>query len=251
MRWEGTMELDLGSFAPVIFAGSGVATISSSGGGTRLEDLRIAGGITGVGTIPLTDPDISASNRSIRISPQLGTGTLGPFWPIEPWPEPQLSRNTLPVRGSLRICMFSPGCHAGTNTPLSRHAGKQAVGVGGTLTQGGFGTLRISIEAAPWTVYSTTLVVNTAQGGTTHWIRSGWIHGPFSSSSSAATTGGALQLVTPLVLRSNTGVYLPGFTSLTIRFVPEPGFPLLMGPGIIGLMLLGRTRRQQGEPLDR
>jgi hypothetical protein len=97
MRWEGTLELDLGSFAPVIFTGSGVATISSSGGGTRLEDLRIAGGIKGVGTIPLTDPHISATNRSIRIS----------------------------------------------------------------------------IEAAPWTVYSTTLVVNTVQGGTIHWIQSG------------------------------------------------------------------------------
>jgi|GEM_PF-1210361 len=251
MRWEGTLQLDLANYPTVALAGSGVATTSSSGGGTRLESLRIAGGITGVGTIPFTDPDTSATIRSLRISPRLGTGTLGPFWPIAPWPDPQLSRDTLPLRGDLRICLLFPDCQMGRKIPLSQHSGARAVGVGGTLTDGAFGTLRISIEAAPWTVYSTTLRVRTAQGGTVASTRSGWIHGPYSSSSSAAATSGALQLVTPLVVRSNAGMYLPGFTSFTLRFLPEPGFLLLIMAGVVGLLVLGASRGNKERPLDR
>ncbi|MBW2289607.1 MAG: hypothetical protein JRG90_17525 [Deltaproteobacteria bacterium] len=241
MRWEGTLLLDLGSYSPMAFAGSGVATINSSSGGAQLQSLRIAGGITGSDTIPITDPYVSVTLRSLRISPQLGTGTLGPFWPVEPWPEAQLSRNTIPVRGSLRMCMLFPRCLSGSRIPLSRYSGIQAVGVGGTMTAGGSGDVRISLEAAPWTVYSTTLLVHTANGGTAAWTRSGWIHGPASHSSSAAKTNGALQLVTPLVVRSNSGMYLPGFASLTLRFVPEPGFLLLIAAGITGLICIHRS----------
>lgn len=241
MRWEGTMQFDLGAYSPVIFAGSGVATINGSGGGAQLESLRIDGGISGSDTIPVTDPNVSVSIRSLRLSPQLGTGTLGPFWPVEPWPATQLSRNTIPVRGDLRMCTLYPGCRTGSTIRLSRHSGAEAVGVGGTMTAGGYGPLRISIEAAPWTVYSTTLFVHTENSGTVAWSRSGWIHGPSSSSSSAATTSGALQLVTPLLLRSNTGMYLPGFASLTLRFVPEPGFLLLIAVGLTGLICLHRS----------
>ena len=251
LDWEGTLRLDLGNYPPLTFAGSGVATIAGPSGGSQLENLRIAGGISGVGTIPITDPFITASYRSLRISPQLGTGTLGPFWPVEPWPEPQLSRKTLPIRGSLRMCMFFSGCIAGSTTPLSRSSGAEAVGVGGRMTAGGFGATRISIEAAPWTVYSTTLRVDTVHGATADWIRSGWIHGPASSSSSAATPGGALQLVTPLVVRSNSGLVLPGFTSLTLRFVPEPGSTPLLAAGILTLAAIRRAAHARSRIAER
>ena len=32
------------------------------------------------------------------------------------------------------------------------------------------------------------------------------------------------------------------FTRLTLKFVPEPGLLLLLGPGVVGLALLGRRR---------
>jgi hypothetical protein len=242
MQWVGTLQLDFGRYSPVAFAGSGVATINSSATGPQLEDLRVAGGITGIETIPITDPNITATFRSLRISAQLGTGTLASFWPVKPWPHPQLSRNTIPTRGSLRVCMFTPGCLLGIQAPFSRHSGNEAVGVGGILTGGGSGDLRISVEAAPWTVYSSTLFIPTNQGGSAPWTRSGWIHGPASYSSSAATTNGSVQLVSPLVVRSNGGLYLPGFASLTLRFIPEPGYLLLITAGIVALITLGRSR---------
>jgi hypothetical protein len=251
MRWEGTLEPDLAAFPPLRFEGSGVATLASAG--AALQSLRIGGGIAGSGTIPITDPDASATFASIRITASLGTGTLSPFSPFAPWPEPQLQRNALPIRGNLRVCMFTANCTNGIVSPLSEPEGEQALGVGGLLTVGGFGNLRVSIQAAPWTVYSATLPVVTTQGGTTVWQRTGWIHGPASFSSSAATTGGALQLVTPLVLRSNDGLYLPGFTSLTLRFIPEPGALVSVAAGIIGLACLHgaakhRSRSNEGKP---
>lgn len=252
MRWRGTLDADLAAFAPLRIEGSGVATLSPATGGLPLESLRLAGGITGSGMLPITDPDATGTYQSIRLSASLGAGTLSPFWPISPWPEPQLERNTLPIRGLLRVCMFGSGCSGGFASPLSESAGARAVGVGGALTVGGYGGLRVSIEAAPWTVYSATLRVATVLGGSTLWQRTGWIHGPDSFSSSAATTGGGLQLVTPLLVRSNGDFYLPGFASLTLGFIPEAGALMSIVAGVLGLIGVHRvdqhrSRRNKGK----
>jgi hypothetical protein len=241
MAWQGTLTTELGPYELLHVVGSGVATVTTDASGLQLRNLLLAGGITGVDAVPITDPDVTATFKSVVISPRLGTGTLGPFWPITPT-GPQLVQNALPVRGQARLCLLSAGCAFAQVFPFSEHTGQEAVGVGGLLTAGGFGSIRVSMLAAPWTVYTASQVIRTIHNGTAVRYRTGWIHGPASFSSDAAVTGAALQLVTPLEITGNNGLYLPGFAYLTLKFIPEPGFPLLLGTGILGLIVLGRSR---------
>ena len=67
LGWHGTLDIELGALATIRFEGSGVSTVNNSGGGTHLNTLRIAGGITGSGTIPVTDPDTTGTIPSIRL----------------------------------------------------------------------------------------------------------------------------------------------------------------------------------------
>jgi membrane protease YdiL (CAAX protease family) len=244
MRWSGTFSL---GFLPpglpdVAFLGTGVATMNRAGGGFGLTSLRLAGGITGSTTVPLTDPDVTASIRSVRASPTLGTGTLRPFSPSAPPGEVQLTRNTLPIRGSVRLCLFYSECHGALVLPLTVAGGRTGLGVGGTLTAGGFGTFRISMEAAPWTPRTVSVIVTTESGDTVGVPAAGWIHGPFSLATTAALTSGAISLVTPICIESRDGRKIPAFGRLTLRFVPEPDRLPLLAVGIAGLFCLGRNR---------
>jgi hypothetical protein len=236
--------MDLGVYEPLFVRGAGVATVSASGGGTQLKGLRLAGGLVGHDVVPLTDPQVAGTYPSVRVYPQLGTGTLSPFWPVEPPPEPQLVDDTLLVGGTVHLCVLTSGCSSAMVLPLSGERGETGVGVGGLLTAGGFGIARVSILAAPWTVFTASLVVDTIRGGTTVWTKVGWIHGPASFSSTAAQAGGALQLVTPLEIQGSPGPYLPSFVSLTFEFLPEPGSLPLVVAGIAGLIALGSNRIQ-------
>jgi len=245
LRWEGTLEVDLATLPPLVFPGSGVATVDTTSGAPQLLALRLAGGITGSGTIPITDPEVAPSLPSLRASATLGTGTLSPFWPVQPWPEPQLERGALPIDGRIRLCWLIANCTAAVELPLRAHSSGAAVGVGGTPTAGGFGALRVSIEAAPWTVYTASVQRYTTAGGTFPWLRTGWIHGPASGSSSVATTGGALQLVTPMTIRSSDGLHLPGFATLELTLLPEPSFASLLAPGVVLLIALAWSRSRR------
>jgi len=244
LRYEGSLRIELGAFEPLSFAGTGVARVNDSAGGVQLSTLRLAGGIGGTATIPLTDPEVTATLPLIRVTPALGTGTLSPFWPIAPWPDPQLQRAALPIRGSVRLCLFDPNCASAVILPLSGSNGAAGVGVGGQLTAGGFGTVRMSISGNPWTVFTASWPAATQSGGSVVLQRTGFLHGPSSFSSAVAESGGALQLVTPLEIRSNTGFALPGFATLTVRFVPEPDSFLLAASGVAGLLFLGRNTRR-------
>ena len=95
---------------------------------------------------------------------------------------------------------------------------------------------------APWTIRTATVPIMTDSGGTVAVAAAGWLHGPASFTTSTAVSGGALSLVTPLRVTSNLGTPLGAFGRLTLRFVPEPGLLLLMGSGLLGLAILGRTR---------
>ena len=245
MVWRGTLSLELLAAPVIAITGTGVATVNGSGGGARLETLRLAGGITGSGNAPVTDP-ANPTIYNVFVAPTLGTGTLAPFWPTAPFWQPQLTQNTLPIRGIARLCQFVPGCVAYLPLGLTAGGGATGMGVGGLLTVGGAGSIRISVEAAPWTVRTVTLSVEITKNGVATTVVNvpahGWLHGPQSLDQSAALPGGELSVVTPMQVTSSLGQGFGMFGRLTVRFLPEPGFLLLLGSGVAGLTLLGRNR---------
>jgi hypothetical protein len=245
LGWHGTLDLDLGALDSLRIEGSGVATVNDSGGGTHLNTLRIAGGITGSGIIPVTDPDATATIPSIRLTATIGTGTLSGISGAPPLNPPA----TLGVKGVTRVCLFSNTCGAFLPLENTENSGTKGIGIGGLQTLGGFGDIRISIENGPWTLGSVQGINQTKDGGFTTRTRTGFAHGPSSSNSSTATGSGVIQLISPQQvtvsgLQSNSEA-LTLFTTLTLHFVPEPGLLLLIGSGVVGLGLLGRSRMKQ------
>ena len=73
----------------------------------------------------------------------------------------------------------------------------------------------------------------------------GFQHGPASLTSSTAAASGQVRLVTPIFISTNISAIsvLRGFALMTLHLVPEPGTLLLLGSGIAGLVVFGRTRR--------
>ena len=243
VAWAGTLSLgDLGgSSSPQTFSGTGVATVNGSGGGIHLNELRLAGGITGSTAIPVTDPD-SGTLLSLRVEVTLGTGSLYPFAPLAPPGQPQLTQRTLPIRGRMRFCVLFPGCVSSVPLSFTGYQGQVGMGIGGLLTVGGFSEgLAISLRGAPWTIRTASVSVTTSQGATVTLTSAGWIHGPSSFTSSTVLAGGALSLVTPMQITAG-GQPSGTFARLNLRFVPEPGRLLLLTAGLGGLVATGRRR---------
>jgi len=245
MDWHGTMVVKIGALDSIALGGSGVATVNDSSGGSHLSTLRLAGGITDSGTVPVTDPNSTAQIKSIIISGTLGTETLTGISGAPP-----MGRNEIPLKGFTRICLFTADCT--TNLPLDNTAndGNTAVGVGGLLTIGGNGSIRISIEGAPWTLATVTLLNQTGKGNFITLSQVGFVHGAASATNSTtASDSGVIQLVAPQSITS-TGVVgnatkMSLFLTLTLHFIPEPGLLLLLGSGVAGLALLGRSRMKR------
>ena len=245
LGWHGTLDLDLGALETLRLEGSGVSTVNNSGGGTHLNTLRIAGGITGSGTIPITDPDTTGTIPSIRITATLGTGTLSGISGAPPLNPPA----TVPVGGFTRVCLFSNTCSLFLPLANTVNSGATGIGVGGILTLGNVGTIRISIVNGPWTLGSTSGINQTKDGGFTTLVRTGFVHGAASNNSSTATGSGLIQLIAPQQVTveglSSNSQALTLFSTLTLHFVPEPGLLLLIGSGIVGIGLLGRSRMKK------
>ena len=245
LDWHGTLDLRLGALQGLRFNGSGVATVNNSSGGNHLNTLRLAGGITGSGTIPVTDPDTIGTIPSIQIQGTLGTGTLSGISGGAPLHPPA----AIPLLGFSKVCLFVPGC--GSFLPLNNtnNNGATGVGVGGQLTIGQFGPVRISLVAQPWTLGPASLVVKTHEGGFRTAVASGFVHGAASSNSSTAASSGVIQLVAPTavtvtgVAGNNSSMSL--FATLTMHFIPEPGLLLLIGSGVLGLGLIGRSKMKK------
>jgi len=242
LDWHGTLDLDLGALPTLRLQGSGVATVNDSSGGNHLNTLRLAGGITGTGTIPVTDPDTVGTIPRIFATVTLGSGTISGISGAPPLHQPA----TIPVKGFTRVCLFSPDCAAFLPLNNTTNNGATGIGVGGQLTIGRFGAVRISVVNGPWTLGTVSGVNQTKSGGFATLSKGGFVHGAASSNSSTATGSGLIQLITPQQV-TVTGVagnnqQLSLFASLTIHFIPEPGLLLLLGSGVVGLGLLGRKR---------
>src|SRR5262249_46539555 len=162
----------------------------------RVKRAARRGLVTGTATNIITDPVIIGQGiAAVIVQFQPGTGTFAPFIKT-PVPNPKtrfpLTQNVLPVGGIAKICLLTTVCNnflpllltqpttngarfqvATATTNQLTHLGQQGkrlgipgtkikgVGVGGLITVGGAGGIRISVEAAPWTIKTATAIDET------------------------------------------------------------------------------------------
>jgi hypothetical protein len=249
--------------------GVGVTTLTTTAAGDHLNTLSLGtgtqGGVPGLSlntVLPVTDPIVSAGGIvSVRLTnvrqgivagPQNNLGVLGPVsGAIASTTTPSGSLGTIPTQGMARICLVVPGCSG--NLPLELGATVNGVGVGmgvgGILTIGQLGMIRISIVGAPYTVKTITAFNRTNNGAIDTFTEKGFAHGPLSNTSSTGQTSGVLQVVTT---NHTTTQGVPGnadisgqFARILVHFIPEPGLLLLLGSGAVGMALLGRKRMRK------
>ena len=267
LNWEGTWTLDMGDFGEGSTTGGGVATVNSSAGDipAHLNTLRLAasrGQITGTWTNYITDPD-TAANGIAAVQYQGVQGGTGTFGPISGGVASTgvLTKNTMPTYGFVKLCLLTTACDTFLGVPFTAPTtvngvtgtGIKGIGIGGMLTLGGYGGIRMSLHQAPWTVKTATVVdqITTTGGNRISFniVYKGWAHNPASTTSSTAQPSGMVQLVAPqqvetnLPLGSNDKVGTGAM--FVIHFIPEPGLLLLVGSGIAGLAVLGRARMRK------
>jgi hypothetical protein len=257
--WQGSLSTKIAELGEIAITGGGVATVNgSSAVFPHLTTLRIKGSrgnLSGTNTIIITDPNAAPTVRRIIVDASLGTGTFRPFSGNSTANDDSLTMNVLPVRGLAKVCVLSTVC---TNfVPLVLTVGgTRGVGIGGLITGMAHvlsANVRISIEAAPWTIKTATVVDqtddNTGAAAFQVVTRRGFAHGPASHTSSTANQSGVVQLVTPAQVRTTitqgTNEKVGVIATLLIHFIPEPGLLLLLGSGVVGLAVLGRSRMRR------
>jgi len=268
LNWEGTATILLADFVPGTLTGGGVATINGSAGAVpaHLGTLRLAasrGQIQGTDTVLVTDPNYPCSGWCPVLKYDGVAGGTGTWGGISGGAaSTSTGGGILPLGGTAKYCILSTTCTMYFPIVLTQPTtvngvpglGIKGVGVGGLITASGFGGNKFSLQAAPWTIKTATVLDQiTPTGGPpqimTTWVAKGWVHAPVSTTSSTAQPDGVLQLVTPNQIVTNqtfgSNDKKGSFVILVIRFIPEPGLLLLLGWGVIGLALLGRRRRRQ------
>ena len=203
-------------------------------------------------TISVTDPTAapitSVILTSIRGRPDLQGGIIGNISGALANSNLGVLPNTIPSTGGVTICLLIANpCDFQLNLLVgATSAGVQiGGGVGGILTIGGLGAIRISVVGAPYTVKTVSAVNRTENGLFDVFSEHGFAHGPASITSTTAQASGVLQTITA----NHTTVIGPGDNDISgnisrvlTHFIPEPGLLLLFGSGAVGMALLGRKR---------
>ena len=263
LAYYGTHTLEFSNLGhlTVSVMGEGVADVVRSPGG-HLTTLQLTQHFAGgrINTVlPVTDPAVAATIPSVhitslRINPQVQGGIFAPISGAAG--TSPLTVATMPLTGTIRICLFYAGCNSGAITQVlgqqTTSGAYTGVGVGGTfsINPSGTGGIRISVQGDPWTVGTVSVSNITPSGIITTLTAMGFAHGPASLTSSTALPGGVLQLVTASQV---TAVGIPGspapsgepsgqINTLRLEFIPEPGLLLLLGSGAAGMTLVGRKR---------
>jgi len=77
----------------------------------------------------------------------------------------------------------------------------------------------------------------------------GFAHDPSSVTTNTAQPSGVVQLISPMQivtnLTSGSNAKLSLFSTLRVHFIPEPGMLVLLGAGVAGLVLIGRSRMRR------
>jgi hypothetical protein len=264
VEWSGTMVVNVGTLPQFVHNGTGVATVNGSSGGIGhintiqwRNGLSFSGGNNVPETIPLTDPHnptlvtlratgmrlgVAGSPSGVFTLNGISGGTLG-------------TKNTGQPPGNMKMCILFPGCANYLPIPFGKDA-NNAVGVGGIHTINGLSKgagFKLSIWGAPWTIGLASIknvTTETANGAITTYTKTlqGFVHGPASGTSSTAAISGVLQVVTPILIRTSLGApdtWQAVWVEVGLHFIPEPGLLLLLGSGVAGLMLLGRSRMRR------
>ena len=220
---HGWMGIQIAALPTVQLPGTPSVLVNGSSGSGHLDGLSIAAGQfstvgfvlstttgTGIGGIQLT-----ASNATGHFTGGTGAGTL---------------TGKMALGGVSKLCLFGPCSNAFGNLVIPL----DVVGSGGAAFADG--AVKVTTIGAPWTSGTVPFGTQTVMGS---------LHGPASLTSSTARPSGVVSLVSPIFistsLTASTPV-IPGVAFLTLHFVPEPGTMLLLGSGIAGLVLLGRSR---------
>jgi hypothetical protein len=264
LNWSGTSTVLLAEYPPGDLRGGGVATINGSDGviPAHLSTLRLAasrGNIRGSFTRLVTDPDVIANGILALIYDNVG-GLTGTVYGISGGAaSTSAGGGIIPQQGIVKICLLSTACSQFLplvlNQPTTVNGvpgtGTKGVGVGGLITAGGYGGIRISLQANPWTIKTVTVIDQiTPPGGPPRifetWVAKGWAHAPVSTTTSTAQPSGVIQLVTPNQVVTNLPLgssdKMGSFVITMIHFIPEPGLLLLLGSGVAGLAFLGRRK---------
>jgi hypothetical protein len=286
LNFSGTLTSVIAELPDLVATGGGVATVNGSAGviPAHLDTIRLAasrGIVTGTDTVIITDPETVGNGiAAVIITFEPKSGTIGPVSGAVA-STTTLTQRTLPIGGVAKVCLLSTVCtdflpllltQPTTNgaryqvntatpnqlTPLELQGkklgvpgtGVKGLGIGGLITVGGDSPIRISVEAAPWTIKTATAVDqtddNTGAAAFHNVTGMGFAHGPGSGTTSTAQPSGVLQIVTPSQIRTNlplgSNKKLSVITELLVHFIPEPGLLLLLGSGVVGLAVLGRNR---------
>jgi hypothetical protein len=267
LNFSGTSTILLADFPPGQFTGGGVATINGSDGviPAHLNTLRLAesrGQIQGTFTRIVTDPDTIANGVVALIYDQVG-GLTGTWYGISGGAaSTSTGGGIMGVGGVVKICILTTACTQYLplvlNQPTTVNGvpgtGTKGVGVGGLITAGGYGGIRISLQAAPWTIKTATVIDQiTPTGGPPRinitWVGKGWAHAPVSTTTSTAQPSGVVQLITPAQVVTNLPLgssdKMAAFMITVVHFIPEPGLLLLLGSGVAGLAFLGRRKMRK------
>jgi len=270
LNFSGTATVLLSDFPSGELLGGGVATINGSSGviPAHINTLRLAasrGMMRGTFTRLVTDPETLANGVAALVYDGVG-GLTGTNTGISGGAASTLAGGgILPQAGVVKICILSTACTQFLplilNQPTTVNGvpgtGTKGVGVGGLITAGGYGGIRISLQAAPWTIKTATVVdqitINKGQPNQTRvlstWIAKGWAHAPASTTTSTAQPNGVVQFVTPNQVVTNLPLgsddKMGSLVIAVFKFIPEPGLLLLLGSGVAGLTLLGRRRMRK------
>ncbi len=255
LNWAGTNTLLLGDFPRSNrVRGGGVATINKTSGLGHIQTLRLAasrGNVRGDFTQLVTDPD-TVGNSIAAIEYDMIEVQTGTFADVSgaALSSTTLTQNTMAVNGTVRLCLVTTDCQDFLELQLNQGP-NTGVGIGGLLTIGADSNIKISIEAAPWTVKTVTVTdqittVNEANRVFVDVKLFGFAHDANSATTNTASPSGVVQLVTPSQVRTNlplgSNQSIASGQTLFIHFIPEPGLLLLLGSGVAGLAILGRRR---------